>query len=108
MPSTSEQDNGAKLDQIISYLRNPPTDKIDELAVKMDRLIDEVGRLTHRVDKVSEEVDGNGKPGLKTDVHDLQHTMSVMGRVLWIVTGVLVTSLTYALIDLLRTGQIKP
>lgn len=94
--------NTQKLDEIINRLNHQPTtEQFRELSIKLDKTIERLDHIASRVDSLDKTVFGNGdgKPGMKMEVHDLQKSNAIINRVTWIVVGVIVTAMTYGIIN---------
>lgn len=107
MAEARQQTNTQKLDQILHRLDGQPTtEEWHDLIDAWSKAITRLDSVIVRVDRLHETIDGNGKPGLKTDVHDLKKSMSAIGRITWMVVGTFVTGVVGLLIYIVQTHPI--
>lgn len=106
MTDARQQTNTQKLDQILHRLDDQPTtEEWHDLIDAWSKAITRLDAVIVRVDRLHETIDGNGKPGLKTDVHDLKKSMGVISRITWMVVGTFVTGVVGLLLYL---AQLQP
>ena len=104
MAEATSATNAKKLDEILKRLTGQPTiEEWHDLATMLSEVDDRVKDIKCTVDKLDESVNGNGKPGLKTQVHDLERDMSNYNRLTWIVIGIGASSVVGAFIYLVES-----
>ena len=91
--SASQQSNTKKLDEILRRLGGQPTiEEWHDLATVLSQVDDNLKRVGERVENLDEAINGNGKPGIKSQVHDLEKDMAGYNRFIWIVIASAITS----------------
>jgi len=51
----------------------------------------EFGKIHTKLDALDEAIRGNGKPGIQTRLDRLEHAEETRSRLLWVITGAVVT-----------------
>ena len=107
MADARQSINSQKLDLILKRLDGQPTtDEWHDLIDAWGKSIERLDTVIRRVDKLHETIEGNGKPGMKTDVHDLKKNMSIISRITWMVVGTFVTGIVGLFIYLAQSHPI--
>ena len=55
--------------------------------VQFERLIQKQDAMIRLLENIQHDVYGNGKPGIKTDVHDLKKHASISTKAIWLMFG---------------------
>jgi len=58
---------------------------------------DEFGELHTKLDKLDESIRGNGRPGIQVRLDRLEQDARRLGRIVWMIVGVMVTLAVTAL-----------
>ena len=93
-----------KLDEILRRLEGAPEQSLHNIEVITEKILDDVTEIKDKVKKLEQVVIvGNGEPPLKEQVHHLQHGMSIISRITWIVVGVVISGAVATFIYLANT-----
>ena len=104
MAEASTQSNTRKLDEILRKLEGQPSiEDWHEMATVLTQVSDKMNRIDDKVCKLDEAINGNGKPGIKSQVHDLEKDVAGYNKLTWIVVGAGVTSVVGIFIYLAQT-----
>lgn len=93
-----------KLDEILRKLSaQPSVDDWHEMATVLTQVSDKMERINTTVIKLDLAINGNGKPGIKAQVHDLEKDVAGYNKLAWIIIGAGVTSVIGIFVYLAQT-----
>ncbi len=97
-----------KIDQLTRLIKSQPDgNKIDDMVTVLTTAVHTLEVNTKAIEKITLTIYGNGKPGLQSDVRELQGRMSIIVKAAWIVIGVVLTTATGSIIWLIASHPIR-